>query len=103
MEQLFIFILILVTSAAAYWAGSKGPGLSSGPLRTAIGRMLESIGFIVVFFAVNLAVAVVIILAIRTLTPWFVSIYLADDVVLLVLSLLQGIAFQWWRSEQHDH
>jgi len=97
MDTFFFVILIGFTSAGAYLIG-KRCGLSRREFQRAVGRMLESIGISLVFFLANLGVGVSIVLLIRTFTPWFVSLYLADNVMLLILSLLQGLTFQWWRA-----
>ena len=97
-EHVAIVLLTAVTSLAAYWIGRRRLNLSPESLGTAIGRMLESIGLTIVFFVTNIGVAMITIVAIRTLTPQFVSLYLADNIVLLVLSLLQGLTFQWWKE-----
>ena len=98
VEQLFLFVLILVTSAATYLVGAKGLGLAAGRLGTAVAKMLEGIGLTALFFVGNLVAGMVAILAIRTLTPIFVSLYIADNIVLLVVSFLQALSFQWWRE-----
>lgn len=98
MEQGFLLVLAMVTSLAAYLVGAKGLGLASGPLGTAIGKMLEGIGLTALFFVGNLMVGMIAILAIRSFTPVFVSLYIADNIVLLVLSFLQALSFQWWRE-----
>jgi hypothetical protein len=98
MEQPFFTVLVGLTSAGAYLVGAKGLGLSRSGLRQAVGRMLECVGVTLVFFVVNLATGVIAILAARVLTLDVVSLYLADDLTLLVLSLLQGLTFQWWRE-----
>jgi hypothetical protein len=41
--------------------------------------------------------AAAIVLAIRTLSSHFVSIYVLDDLALVALSLLQGAVFFFWR------
>ena len=98
MEQPFILVLVGLTSVGAYLVGAKGFGLSANRLRTAIGRVLECVGMTLLFFVVNLAAGIIAILAARVLTRGGMSLYLADDVTLLVLSLLQGLTFQWWRE-----
>ncbi len=96
MERSFILLLVGLSSVGAYWVGAKGLGLSGRGLRTAVGKLLEGVGMTLVFLAVNLAVGMLALLATRGLTRGFVSLYLADDITLPVLSLLQGLAFQWW-------
>lgn len=98
MEQFFVLILVGLTSIGAYLLGAKRLGLLWRHLRVAIGRMLECIGMALVFFLVNLAAGMAIVLAGRLLTRGFVSLYLANDVSLVMLSFLQALAFQWWRE-----
>ena len=98
MEGPFILLLVGLTSVGAYWVGAKGVGLSGRGLRRAVERVLECVGTMLVFLAGNLAVGMITILAARVVTREFVSLYLIDDEVLVILSLLQGLAFQCWRD-----
>ena len=98
MEQSFIVVPIILTSACASLVARRGFGLSWSRLRVAAGKMLACIGVTVIFLVANLAAAMLMILADRVLTGGYVSLYLANDVVLLVLSLLQALTFQWWRE-----
>jgi len=92
----FILGLVACTSIAAFLIGARGLGLPRRGLRMAAGRMLECVGLTLVFFAANLALAMLAILAARRLSRGFVSLYLANDLVLLGLSLLQALVFAWW-------
>lgn len=98
MEQVFIPILLGVTSVGAYLLGARGLRLPGRGVRRAISKMLECLGMTVVFLGVNITVGVIVILAARAMTSGFVSLYLAGDESLLVLSLIQGLTFQWWRD-----
>ena len=98
MEGLFILLLVGLTSVGAYWVGAKGFGLSGRGLRRAVERVLECGGMMLVFLVGNLAAGMITILAARAVTQQFVSLYLIDDEALVVLSLLQGFAFQCWRD-----
>ncbi len=98
MEATFIAALAGLTSIGAYYFGARVLRLSSPSLGAAIGKMLEAIGMVLVFLAVNLTTAVLIVLTVRSLTGMFVSAYATDDAVWLGLSLIQGLAFQWWRG-----
>ncbi len=98
MEGPFILLLVGLTSVGAYWVGVKGLGLSGHGLRLAVGKVLEYLGMMLVFLASNLAVGMITILAARVVTREFVSLYLIDDEVLVILSFLQGLAFQCWRD-----
>jgi len=93
-----LFIVVGVTSVAAYFIGVKWVGLSTSGLGAALGRLLECIGTGMVFTATNLAVAGGGILGIRIITGHFTSLYILDDVVWLVLSALQGFAWGLWRQ-----
>jgi len=98
MEATFIAALAGLTSIAAYYFGARALGLTNAGLRTAIAKMLESVGVVMIFLGVNLGTAVAVVLVSRGLTGAFVSAYVTDDTVWLGLSLVQGLAFQWWRG-----
>lgn len=98
MEGPFILLLVGLTSVGAYWVGTNGLGLSRRGLRRAAGRVVECVGMMLVFLAGNLAVGMITILTARVVTQRFVSLYLIDDEAFVILSLLQGLAFQCWRD-----
>ena len=98
MREGFLLLLIALTSAGAWAVGARGLGLESRALGGAVGRMLESLGMIVLFLAANLLVGGLLILGARSVGPAFVSLYLADDVTVLALSVVQGLVFQAWRE-----
>ncbi len=98
MQDAFILGLVASTSILAYLVGTRGFRRPRRALGAAVGRMLECVGLTLVFFVANLAVALVATLAARWVTRGFVSLYLANDVVLLALSLLQALVFAWWRE-----
>lgn len=98
MEQVFLPILIVCTSACAYLVGAKGSRLSGSALRRAVGRMLECVGLTTVFLAVNLMAGMTVILGARVLMSKFVSLYLVADPTVLGLSFLQALTFQWWQE-----
>lgn len=98
MIGIFMLALATLTSVAAYLLGVRRLGLEPARLGAAIGRMLETVGAVLIFLAANLLVAVVLVMALRGVTDRFVSIYVTDDAVWLGLALLQGLVFQWWRA-----
>jgi hypothetical protein len=103
MEHLFVPVLVALTSLGTVLLGARALGLSQRGLRAAVGKMLECVGLTLVFFLGNLAAGMAVVLLGRLLTRGFVSLYLASDVTLLVLSLLQGVTFQWWRERQASY
>ncbi len=99
MEALFLLSLIAATSAAAlHLARRRGVAVAPDALRAAALHMLECVGLTMVFFAANLVLGALLTLAVRALTPLFVSLYLSGDVSLLVLSSLQALVCQAWRG-----
>ena len=62
MEATFIAALAGLTSIGAYYVGARALGLSSARLGAAVGQMLESVGMILIFLAVNLTTSVLVLL-----------------------------------------
>ena len=60
---------------------------------------MECLGAFVFFLALNMTIGVSVILLIRTTTSRFVSIYLLDDFMVVVLSAIQGVLFSLWWSD----
>jgi uncharacterized membrane protein len=96
VEAYYLVLLFGVTSLLLYLAGTRVLGTRRGALRPALGRMVEFAGLAIGVAAVNVAVGFLLVLALRRLTGSFVSLYLNTDVALLVLSLVQASALQWW-------
>jgi hypothetical protein len=98
VEPPFVLTLSVATSIGTYVVGAFALGLSAHGLATALRKTLESVGLMVVFFVVNVALGISIVLATRPIRLEFSAVYIVDDVTLLVLSSLQGLVFQWWRE-----
>jgi hypothetical protein len=99
MEALFLLSLVAATSAAAlHLARRRGQAMAPEAVRAAILDALECVGLTAAFFVANLALGALLTVAIRALTPLFVSLYLSGDVSLLVLSALQALVYQRWRG-----
>jgi hypothetical protein len=97
VDQVFLLLLTATTSLGAVVVGARALGLARGRLKTAARCALEVVGASVVFFVVNLMVGLPVILAVRAFTGQFLSVYLLNDLMLIVLSTLQGIVFCGWR------
>jgi hypothetical protein len=98
MEHAFILGVTVVTSVGAYVVAVRWLGWSPAALPTAVSRMLELVGTALIFFVVNAAIGLAVILAVRSTTALFLSSYLLNDVSLLVMSVLQGLVFDCWRA-----
>ena len=99
METRAILALAALTSLLAYGWGAWRRGLPPGRLPRAAGQMLEGVGASLVFLGLNLAVAAAVVVALR-LRGTFASFYALEDPSILVLALLQGLAYQAWRENR---
>lgn len=98
IEQAFLLALAVVTSVAAYALGVGALGLKPGQLRAAALFGFQLIGMSTLFFLANLAIGLICILVVRGATGTFVSAYLLNDVTLCMLSALQGVCSECWRT-----
>jgi hypothetical protein len=103
MEPVFILMVTGLTSVGMFIFGVRGLRLSRPGLWPILGKVCECIGVTLVLFLLDLAVGMFAILAWRSLTGRFVSIYIAADTTVLILSLLQALTFQAWREVSHQH
>ena len=104
LEQILLPALVALTSLGALVFGAQRLGLRPAGLRQAGVRALEAIGLLIVFTVLNLALGVAGILAWRGITGEFVSLYVLNDAVLGLMSLLQAVIFHWWwagRAPRH--
>ncbi len=90
-----LLILVALTSLGAYGFGVRALRLSPGTMPCAIRRLLLSVGLALVFLAANAVLGVTAILATRA-TGRSITPYLISDVMLVILSLLQGLVFAYW-------
>jgi hypothetical protein len=71
-----------------------------GWFRAAGVALCEFAGLWTVSLIVNIVLGVAAILAVRSLTPFFVSIYVLNDVSLAICSGLQGFLLYWLRHHR---
>jgi hypothetical protein len=98
MTEPIIVILAGVTSFGALWIGTQWLRFRLGDLAAALGKALECLGMMLVFFTANAAVGLAAIIGGRSLTGVFVSTYVMSDVAILGISFLQGLLFFCWRE-----
>jgi hypothetical protein len=96
LETLVVPALVLVTSGGVWLVGTRRLGLPRAGVLPAGARMLEAVGFLMVFLALNLGLGGIAILAWRGITGRFASLYLLNDATLGVFSLIQALVFHWW-------
>jgi len=90
--------IVIGTSVGACIIATKWMLLPVSTLRLAVEKTFESVGLTVVFLVTNVMLAVAVILSLRVFAGIFLSVYITGDIVWVFLSLLQALAFQWWRS-----
>jgi hypothetical protein len=98
MQTLILLGLVAVTSVAAYVVGVRRLALRKAALGPAAARALECLGLTLAFLAGNLLLGFALILVTRTALRAFVSFYLLDDAVLVILSAVQALVFAWWQT-----
>jgi hypothetical protein len=103
MEQAFVLMVVGATSVGAYLLGGKGCGLPAHKLWRAVAKACEYVGLMVVFAVVNVAVGMLAVFGVRWLTGQFVSLYVASDMTLVILSVPQALIFQAWRDISRLH
>ena len=98
METAVVAALVTTTSLAAAWIASRRRRLSAARLGIALATAMEVVGWSVLFFAVNVAVGLLAILAVRAFAHTFVSVYVLDDLSVAILSALQGLIVSGYRA-----
>ncbi len=96
LEPVVLPALVAITSLGALLVGIRRLGLAPAGLQQAGVRALETMGLLLVFTGLNLALGIAGILAWRGITGEFVSLYVLNDAVLGLLSLVQAVIFHWW-------
>lgn len=97
-------LLLMLAATTSVLAALLTPALRSNQrsLARAIRLVLEMTGIAALFLVGNLVLGVTIVLAIRSLSRAFVSIYMLNDAALVALSALQGALFFCWRRSRPD-
>jgi hypothetical protein len=103
MESLFPLAIVVLSSVGCYLVGTRIGRCTRRSLWASVRRVLECVGMGAICFVLNMGLGIGLILAVRSVTPWFLSTYLADDVSLLALSLLQGLTLcLWWHGRLEE-
>ncbi|HWN92596.1 MAG TPA: hypothetical protein VNQ15_14345 [Verrucomicrobiae bacterium] len=100
-QSVLLVALGAITSLAAGLIARRA-GAETRQLGRALLLALELIGTAALFLIANLALGVLIVLTIRSVSSHFVSIYVLNDVSLVGLSILQGVVFFCWGRAPAD-
>ena len=96
-DHLLVLVAAL-TSLGSVVLGVRLLRLPARALPRALGAVVDVVGTAVLFFLANAAVGVLFLLAERHLAGRLVSLHRLDDVALYVISALQAIVLQAWRT-----
>jgi len=99
MDKLYVPLLILLSSACGYLYARRRWSVGEPTLRQAIRTSLELIGCWMLVYGANLLFGLLLILLIRRLTGFFISLYVLNGIMLVLLTVLQALVFYYlWRS-----
>lgn len=96
MDGLLILAIVVASTVLVAAVGRRRGLIAARCWRPAVRGALGLLGASAAFFVVNLALGVALVLAVRTLTPYFLSAYVLNDLALLGLSVVQGLVFGLW-------
>lgn len=96
MAAIFIVAVLITSSIAAVAFAQWSLGVSVKLLPTAARRTLEFMGLWLLCLGLNVALGTAAILMFRTVTSRFVSVYLVNDVSLLIFSAIQASTLHGW-------
>ena len=96
VQPLALLAIVVVSTLAALVATVRSGVVPHDGWREAVSTALGLIGVSAVFLVVNLSIGIAAILLVRFFTPWFVSVYILNDITLVGLSLLQGLVSGVW-------
>lgn len=94
-------LLVLFTSATGYLFARWAWRVDRARLTEACYSGLEALGCWVAVYFANLLVGAVLVLLVRLLTGWFISVYVLGSAMLAFWSLLQALVFyHLWRQRR---
>ena len=102
MASFFVLTCVGITCLAACVVAVRVFRCAMSDLNWALVRTCECMGLSALFLAANVVVQIIAVLAMQSLTRRFVSLHMVGDLTLVAFSVLQGVAFQWWRARQSD-
>ena len=102
MDKVVLLAVAGVTSLMAFVLGARAFGLPRTDLVCAVTRALEFVGATLIFFVANLGLTFAVLVAVRSLTPVFLPLYIASDLTLLPISLVQALVFEAWRGSSRS-
>ena len=100
LDDLYIYILVALTSGLVYYLAVKRFRLNPKVLRPVFEEFSQCIGAFILFLLLNAGIGVVGAFFIRTVWRFF-PLHTVTDLMLVFLSAIQGFLFQlWWRRSR---
>lgn len=101
MDRLYAPLLVVLTSLLGYFYVRRRWRIDRQDVTQAFGAAMELVGCWVVVYAVNLLLGLVLILLIRRVTDFFISLYVLKGTMLAFFTVLQAVVFYYlWRSDR---
>ena len=98
-EEILVFAVTALTTTVAYGIGRRWMGFSRDSATNTVRVLFECVGAFVLFLCINVILEVGVIAAVRITTGLHFGFYGVGNIILILLSAAQGIAFRlWWRS-----
>ncbi len=98
MDKVYVPLLILLTSLMGYLYAVRTLRVERHDLLRAFGGAIEFIGCWILVYGTNLLFGLVLILLIRRLTGFFISVYVLGGIMLTLFTFLQAlVAYHLWR------
>lgn len=101
MDRLYAPLLVVLTSLLGYFYVRRRWRVDCQDVTQALGAAMELVGCWVVVYAANLLLGLVLILLIRRVTGFFISLYVLKGMMLTFFTVLQAMVFYYlWRSDR---
>ncbi|MGC8782841.1 MAG: hypothetical protein ACP5RN_00435 [Armatimonadota bacterium] len=102
MDKLYVPLLVLLSSLAGYFGARRIWHIQRRDVMQAVRGALESIGCWILVYSANMLFGLVLILLVRRLTGFFISVYVLNSIMLVLFTLLQAlIIYHLWQRGRH--
>lgn len=101
MDRLYAPLLVVLTSLLGYFYVRHRWRVERQDVTQAFGAAMELVGCWVMVYTANLLLGLVLILLIRRVTGFFISVYVLKSMMLTFFTVLQAmVIYHLWRSDR---
>ncbi len=101
MDKLYVIALIVATCVLFYVVAQRRLRLQRGDLIQAVYRALEFIGCWVLVYIGNVVLGILLIMLIRRLTGFFISLYILDGLIMSLFTAFQALVlYHLWLAKR---